>query len=124
MSSKFDRKKIIPRYKIIAYVMLLIGLVINVKAIYIATVEQDYWTKVAERLKKDSVDVKPLRGNILSCDGRLMASSLPEFKMYVDFKAMHDSKTDTLWTDSMQNVICKALHEIFRRSLPKHSRST
>lgn len=113
MSSKFDRKKIIPRYKIIAYVMLLIGLVINGKAMYIATVEQDYWMKVAERLKKDSVDVKPLRGNILSCDGRLMASSLPEFKMYVDFKAMHDSKTDTLWTDSMQNVICKALHEIF-----------
>lgn len=113
MSSKFDRKKIIPRYKIIAYVMLLIGLVINGKAMYIATVEKDYWTKVAERLKKDSVDVKPLRGNILSHDGRLMASSLPEFKMYVDFKAMHDSETDTLWTDSMQNVICKALHEIF-----------
>lgn len=36
----------------------------------IATVERDYWLKVASRLKKDSVDMKPVRGNILSCDGR------------------------------------------------------
>lgn len=113
MSNQFDRKKIIPRYKMVAYAMLLFGVVIVVKAAYIATVKRDYWMQVASRLKKDSVDVKPVRGNILSCDGRLMASSLPEFKLYVDFKAMHDSKADTLWTDSLRNVVCNRLHEIF-----------
>ena len=86
MSKQFNGKKIIPRYKLIAYIMLCFGFVIVVKAAYIGTVKRDYWLQVAARLKKDSVDVKPVRGNILSCDKQLMASSLPEYKMYMDFQ--------------------------------------
>ncbi len=59
------------------------------------TAKRDYWLKVAERQKKDSVTVKPNRGNILSCTGQLMASSLPEFKVFMDFKALKDSQTTT-----------------------------
>lgn len=112
MSSLFDRKKIIPRYKIIGYVMVVLGLLIVGKAFYIATVKRDYWMQVADRLKRDSVDVKPVRGNILSCDGRLMASSLPEFKLFLDFKAIEDSKSDSLWEEKIDSV-CIGLHEIF-----------
>ena len=112
MSSLFDRKKIIPRYKIIGYVMVVLGLLIVGKAFYIATVKRDYWMQVADRLKRDSVDVKPVRGNILSCDGRLMASSLPEFKLFLDFKAIEDSKSDSLWEEKIDSV-CTGLHEIF-----------
>ncbi len=111
MSNKFDRKKIIPRYKIIAYVMVVIGIIIIGKAMCIATVERDYWLKVASRLKKDSVDVKPVRGNILSCDGRLMASSLPEFRLFMDFKAGGEEK-DSLWQVKLDSI-CMGLHEIF-----------
>ena len=35
MSSLFDRKKIIPRYKIVGYVMLLLGILVVGKAFYI-----------------------------------------------------------------------------------------
>lgn len=111
MSRQFDRKRIIPRYKIIAYVMVLVGLVILGKAFVIATVKRDYWMDVASRLKKDSVDVKPVRGNILSCDGRLMASSLPEFRLYMDFKAGGEKK-DSLWRVKIDSI-CAGLHEIF-----------
>ena len=62
--------------------MLVIGIVILCKALWISTVEREYWTQVSSRLKKDSVEISPVRGNILSCDGRLMASSLPEFKLF------------------------------------------
>jgi len=113
MSSLFDRKKIIPRYKIIGYIIVLLGVGIIAKASYTATVKRDYWTQVADRLKRDSMKVDAVRGNILSCDGQLMAGSLPEYKMYIDFQAMHDSKTDTLWTDSMESAICKKLNDIF-----------
>lgn len=111
MSNKFDRKKIIPRYKIIAYVMVVIGIIIIGKAMCIATVERDYWLKVASRLKKDSVDMKPVRGNILSCDGRLMASSLPEYRLFMDFKAGGEEK-DSLWQVKLDSI-CMGLHEIF-----------
>lgn len=111
MSNKFDRKKIIPRYKIIAYVMVVVGIVILGKAMCIATVERDYWLKVASRLKKDSVDIKPVRGNILSCDGQLMASSLPEFRLFMDFRAGGEKK-DSLWQVKLDSI-CMGLHEIF-----------
>ena len=111
MSSLFDRKKIVPRYKIIGYVMVLMGLLIVGKAFYTATVKRDYWMKVANRLKRDSVDVKPVRGNILSCDGRLMASSLPEYKLYMDFKAGGAEK-DSLWNEKIDSI-CEGLHDIF-----------
>lgn len=110
----FDRKKVIKRYKVVAYAMLAAGLLIIIKVAYIATVKRDYWMDVASRLVRDSVDVKPVRGNILSCDGRLMASSLPEFRMFMDFKAggEENEQRDSLWEASVDSI-CMGLHDIF-----------
>ena len=65
-----------PRYFAIAVVLTFVGFAIVGKAMYIMTAKKDYWTKVASRLKRDSVDVKPNRGNILSCDGQQNTRSL------------------------------------------------
>ncbi len=110
----FDRKKVIKRYKVVAYAMLAFALLVLIKVVYISTVEREYWLEVASRLTRDSVDVKPVRGNILSCDGRLMASSLPEFRMFMDFKAGGDEneQRDSLW-EAKVDSICNGLHEIF-----------
>ncbi|MBQ3827863.1 MAG: penicillin-binding protein 2, partial [Prevotella sp.] len=51
------------------------------------------------------------RGNILSSDGQLMASSIPEFKLYMDFKAGGEVK-DSLWNEKVDSI-CEGLHEIF-----------
>ena len=84
--SRFNRDKVMPRYFAIAVVLTLIGFAVVGKAMYIMTAQKQYWTDVASRLKRDSVIVKPTRGNIFSCDGQLMASSLPEYKVYMDFQ--------------------------------------
>jgi len=109
--SKFQFKKVIPRYSAIAIAMTLFCLIILGKALYIMTVEKDYWQKVAARQKRDSVSVRPVRGNILSCDGQLMASSIPEFKIYMDFKA-GGAKKDSLWMAKLDSI-CDGLHKIF-----------
>ena len=70
--SKFNNNKIIPRYSVIAIVMSLIALAVLGKTIYTMTAKRSYWMEVASLQKKDSVKVKPTRGNILSCDGQLM----------------------------------------------------
>jgi cell division protein FtsI (penicillin-binding protein 3) len=110
--SKFDYKKVMPRYSAIAIVLTLISVAVVGKALYTMTVKHDYWMTVASRLKKDSVSVKPVRGNILSCDGQLMASSLPEFRIYMDFKALHDAKNDSLWRVKLDSI-SKGLNQIF-----------
>ena len=115
--SKFNNDKVMPRYFAIAVVLTLIGFAVVGKAMYIMTVKKDYWTQVASRLKRDSVVVKPNRGNILSCDGQLMASSIPEYKLYMDFQAgAEDSvgkhKRDSIWEANI-DTICYELNQIF-----------
>lgn len=121
--SKFDHKKVMPRFSAIAIVMSLLALAVIAKSFYIMTAKRDYWLTVAERQKKDSVTVKPNRGNILSCTGQLMASSLPEFKVFMDFKALKIANNDSLW-DAKQDSICLCLHKIFpERSIEEFKRN-
>lgn len=110
--NKFDAKKIMPRYRAISLVMIILAVCVVGKSLYIMTAKRDYWMKVAERQKRDSVTVKPNRGNILSCMGQLLASSLPEFKIYMDFVALKEAKSDSLW-DVKVDSICNGLHKIF-----------
>ena len=110
--SKFDAKKVMPRYRAISLVMIILATLVVGKSLYIMTAKRDYWMKVAERQKKDSVTVKPNRGNILSCTGQLLASSLPEFKVFMDFVALKEAKSDSLWTVK-EDSICQGLHKIF-----------
>ena len=109
--SKFDNDKVMPRYMAIAVVLTLIGFAVIGKALYIMTAKKQYWTEVAGRLKRDSVSVKPNRGNILSCDGQLMATSIPEYKIFMDFQAAA-FENDSLWLDKIDSV-CNGLNRIF-----------
>lgn len=119
--AKFNNKKILPRYMLVVWLLTFVCICIIAKAAYIMTAKKEYWTQVADRLKRDSVDVKPNRGNILSCDGELMASSIPEYKLFMDFRAGYDERHDSAWnahrSDSIwkdkADSICAGLHAIF-----------
>lgn len=95
----------------VIFVMGLIGLAIIIKAGIVMFAERQYWQDVASRFIKEDVEIKPNRGNILSSDGKLMASSLPEYRIYMDFKAGGVHK-DTTFTKEL-NHICEGLHQIF-----------
>ena len=109
--SRFNSNKVMPRYIAIAIMLTLAGFAIVGKALYLMTAEKDYWLKVQQHMKRDSLIMMPARGNILSCDGQLMASSIPEYKIYMDFRAGGEQK-DTLLMENMDSI-CTGLHEIF-----------
>ena len=81
------QKDILPRFTIILVVMALMAIAVIAKAGFIMFAERGYWEEVADRFVKENVVVHPNRGNIISSDGKLMASSLPEYKIYMDFLA-------------------------------------
>ncbi len=82
---KFDKKYITGRFSAIVIGALLICVLIVWKALYTATVERETWERVAAVSVSDTLVMAPVRGNILSADGQLMASSLPDYKLYIDF---------------------------------------
>lgn len=107
------------RYSIISVLMTVIAVAVLAKGFYIMTVERSYWNEVSSTIKFDSIEVAPVRGNILSANGQQMACNLPEYRMYMDFVALKEGKADTLWHDSLGNdtktlnAICQGLHRIF-----------
>ena len=120
--SSFNREKVMPRYFAVAVMLTLVGFAIVGKAMYIMTAKKEFWSTVQKQLKHDSIPVKPTRGNILSCDGQLMASSIPEYKVFMDFQPgkMRGVERDTasvrqfeeLWAMNLDSL-CIGLHEIF-----------
>lgn len=106
-----NKKSIMIRYSLITLVMALTGVIIIIKAGITMFAERDYWQAVADRFKKENVIVKPNRGNIISSDGKLMASSLPEYQIYMDFQAGGEKK-DTMMINHMDEI-CEGLHKIF-----------
>lgn len=116
-----------PRYLIVAVILALVGVAVVVKAAYTMTAEKNWWLEVQRNQTNvaDSIK-KPNRGNVLSCDGQLLAGSIPEYEIFIDFRAglqklengtfYEDSvwvhKRDTLWMEKLDSL-CDGLHEIF-----------
>lgn len=111
MSKPLDNKKIISRYKLVAWVMAAIGAIIIGRIIYIGTVKHDYWMKVAAQKRIENEPIIPERGNILSCDGRLLSGTLPEYEVKIDFSVCKQFR-DSMWHADF-NKICDGLHRIF-----------
>lgn len=101
----FDSKKIMPRFFVVIVLMSLGGLYILGNAAYLMFMESEYWEEVSRKLVKENVPIPAKRGNILSADGQIMASSLPEYKIYMDYVAS-DKDPEVrqelqAWRDSM-----------------------
>lgn len=116
----FPVKRVTKRYAVIGSVLVLAGLSILGKAIYIMTVEKNFWEQVNDRFIKENEEVIPTRGNILADDGEVLAASLPEYKLYMDFmswekdpkrRAKEQFNRDSLLHAKMDSI-CTGVHRI------------
>jgi cell division protein FtsI (penicillin-binding protein 3) len=67
--------------------MIILGLFILGRAVYIQTAEGDYWEKMATKQHLKYVDTGAERGSIYSEDGNMLSTSIPVFDVYIDFAA-------------------------------------
>ncbi|MBQ2123277.1 MAG: transpeptidase family protein [Bacteroidaceae bacterium] len=117
----FPKDKIKGRINLVKWLFVLLGLAILGKALYTMTIKQSYWVEVAKQRERINLELKPARGNILATNGEVLAASIPEFLMYLDFgtwekdsaRAAKDLyKRDSLFALSL-DTICKGMAEIF-----------
>ena len=117
------KKSTSTRYLAIVALMVIVAISIIVRAGFLMFAKRDFWEQVAARFVKEDVIVKPTRGNILSADGQLMASSLPEYRIYLDFMTSESKnfperrekdqyRRDTLIKNNLDSI-CRGLHRIF-----------
>ena len=117
------RENIVYRYYILVlFGFTLFALVIIGNAAIVMFKERDEWNKIKERNIKYNVPIEPHRGNILNDNGELMVSTLPLYRIHLDFVYItkHSQKDenetrrkrDSLWTKEI-DALCIGLNEIF-----------
>lgn len=78
------RDSIVLRFGIVYTGIIFLFLAVVGRIVFLQTVERDAWMAVAAKSKKTDIVVRPSRGNIFACDGRLMASTIPTYYIYMD----------------------------------------
>ena len=67
-------------FVIVPVVLVCIGILYSM--LKTMTVDREHWVQIRkDNFEKDSVELKPNRGNILSAEGELLSSSLPNYKV-------------------------------------------
>ena len=100
-----EQRNTVWRFAIIFIIIALGFVAVLAKIIYIQTVERAEWLKVAERQVPTLKPIKATRGNILDCNGRLLASSMPQYYIYMDTRvpALHE-KNGALFTAHIDSL--------------------
>ena len=100
-----EQRNTVWRFAMIFIVILLGFIAVLGKIIYIQAVERDEWLKVAERQVPTNRPIQATRGNILDCNGRLLATSMPQYYVYMDTRvpALHE-KNGALFTAHIDSL--------------------
>ncbi len=91
-------------------IALLFGLVV-VRIITIQTVQRDRWESLVDNRESNYKTIRAIRGNIFDCEGRLLASSVPQYSIYMDTRveALHMDNGLLFWenVDSIAEGLSK-----------------
>ena len=67
--------------------MVVLCMLILGKAFYIQRFQGDHWRNMSDSMHQRIVELDADRGTIYSEDGQMLSTSLPEFDIYLDFRA-------------------------------------
>lgn len=110
VDKKNNKARLLNFYLIIIFMLAFIGGFIVVKSATIMYLESSYWLEIEKQFRNDSVPIKSIRGNIFSADGKLLASSIPEYELRMDLNSNNKQKEKLT---ANLNEISKGLHKIF-----------
>jgi cell division protein FtsI (penicillin-binding protein 3) len=81
------KKDILWRVHLSFLLMIILGVVVLGRAVYIQRVQGDYWKSMANKQHLKYFDIDAERGSIYSEDGNMLSTSIPVFDIYIDFGA-------------------------------------
>ena len=105
-------------------VFLLIAAGFIAVLIYIIRIqvfEREQWMNVVDTQKPNATVIDPRRGNILDCEGRLLASSIPGYYVYMDTRvpALHQGG-DTLFYKYVDSLAIGLNHILPEKSVAEY----
>lgn len=96
------RDDIMFRSAIVYFVLLLMALTLIIRIIILQTVERSKWTAMSEKYVFKTDEMPANRGDILACDGRLLASSVPNYSVYMDTRS--SGMSSATWSNGINGL--------------------
>ena len=118
---KQEKKRVSRKYVTLFLLMLVWGILIIVKMGMVMFGERTYWNDVSRNMMPVNKVIDARRGNILSDEGLLLASSMKQYRVFLDFRTSDKSperarrdqeRKDTLYTRHLAEF-SREMHEIF-----------
>jgi cell division protein FtsI (penicillin-binding protein 3) len=96
------KDQILTRTGVIYGIVVVMALAVFLRIIFLQFVQSDKWAAMAEKIVyRRGVD-KASRGDILSDDGRILASSVPYYTVYMDTRS--SGMADTTWANGINGL--------------------
>lgn len=107
-----DRRNIpvLARYGVVIVAMLIAAVLIAYKMINTTVLDAERWNEKAQRTLSKTVVIEPERGNILACDGSVIATNLQFYNIYIDYTS--GPFAEKMMIDSI-DVTCDSLARVF-----------
>ena len=118
---KQEKKRVSRKYLSLFLLMAVWGIFIIVKMSLVMFGERTYWNEVSKSLTSTNKVIDPRRGNILSDEGLLLASSVKQYRVFLDFRSSEKTpqraEKDQMRKDTLFNKhiveFARQMNEIF-----------
>ncbi|MCH2213783.1 MAG: transpeptidase family protein [Flavobacteriales bacterium] len=81
-----DRKNIVNKAYVVFFAICFFSLFVFGKIITIQFMQGDKWEAKVEKLTTDLREITPVRGNVYTCDGNMLATSVPVYEIRMDMR--------------------------------------
>ncbi|MBN2667440.1 MAG: transpeptidase family protein [Bacteroidales bacterium] len=100
------RDEIVFRSGVVYLVLILCGVALIVQIIVLQYVQKGRWSELSEKYVFKTAEMPANRGDILARDGRLLASSVPYYSIYMDTRS--SGMSGETWTNGIDGL-CQGL---------------
>jgi len=118
MSKKTNKPKdqILARTGVIYGIVVVMAVAVFIRIIILQFVQSDKWAAMADKVVFRRQADKAARGDILSDDGRILASSIPYYTVYMDTRS--SGMADTTWANGISGL-CRGLSKYVGGNSPE-----
>jgi cell division protein FtsI (penicillin-binding protein 3) len=110
------KDQILARTGVIYGIVVVMALAVFIRIIILQFVQSDRWAAMADKVVFRRQADRAARGDILSDDGRILASSVPYYTVYMDTRS--SGMADTTWANGI-NGLCRGLSRYVGGNTPE-----
>ena len=108
------RDEIVWRSGVVYFLIALLAVALIIRVLFLQYIQRGKWADLSEKFVFKTTEMAANRGDILTSDGRLLASSVPYYTIYMDTRS--SGMSATTWSGGINGLSAGLAHLLGERS--------